>query len=534
MPGIEFDAVTTELVRGASAPAAERATSAGDDFVGGVRVADIREVRGEIELRVTLRLGREAVTSRPVAVTVTGRTAVTLSLSRDCREVMCPVPGGDEAAVACIGGRCADPGCTAETPDRCPDPECRVNADCTSDVECAQPRCLEGVCLIAAANAGCPPMQYCDPDVGCRPVPSERRCGPAAAVVPVAGFGGSCGIDDGGAMSCWGDNDSGRLGVGFEQDTVEVPTRVAGSAVWRAATLGFDHGCGVDVNGALHCWGDDFWGQLGLGPEDLSTVAPVRVGGRSDWQIVVAGDDNTCGVTADGSLFCWGDNAGYELGLGEDVSEAPIPTRVDAPTRFLPVLDLAADHACAVDDTEALRCWGDNTSYQLGLGEGVDAAPLPRPVSAEPHLSVATGDAFTCAIRRPGTLHCWGDNTDGQLGHDSFDVVESALPIRVGEASDWEWVGAGAAFACGRRAGTLYCWGDNTYDQIGVAGVGVSAESPVPVLGDVSFASVGSEHACATDTSGGLLCWGSNASDQIGVDVGGAIERPTPVCLGPL
>ncbi len=81
-------------------------------------------------------------------------------------------------------------------------------------------------------------------------------------------------------------------------------------------------------------------------------------------------------------------------------------------------------------------------------------------------LGVTTGAFHTCGIQVTGSLWCWGDNDYGQLGTGISGNVEA--PEQVGRHQDWTLVAAGQYHTCAlRSAMRLMCWGDNGSGQLG-------------------------------------------------------------------
>lgn len=75
-------------------------------------------------------------------------------------------------------------------------------------------------------------------------------------------------------------------------------------------------------------------------------------------------------------------------------------------------------HTCAIL-AGTVTCWGDNVSGQLGIGNFAasdDAYYLPGTYILVGVISVSAGFAHTCAVTGAGDLYCWGDNSFGQLG----------------------------------------------------------------------------------------------------------------------
>ena len=99
-----------------------------------------------------------------------------------------------------------------------------------------------------------------------------------------------------------------------------------------------NHTCARRVSGELKCWGLNSSGQLGLGdvqnrgdtPNDMGTkLPPVNLGiGRSTVQ-VVAGTDHTCARLDNLQVKCWGDNSFGELGIGSTTAIGDGPNEMD-------------------------------------------------------------------------------------------------------------------------------------------------------------------------------------------------------------
>src|SRR6478609_365846 len=93
--------------------------------------------------------------------------------------------------------------------------------------------------------------------------------------------------------------------------------------VWQVVSTGFSHTCGIRTDATLWCWGDNEYGQLGLGDQKDRWV-PRRVG--TGWVDVTAGG-HSCGIRTDATLWCWGYNGSGQLGLGDTIGRNT-PTQV--------------------------------------------------------------------------------------------------------------------------------------------------------------------------------------------------------------
>ncbi|HJQ64963.1 MAG TPA: hypothetical protein VJ816_01230 [Gemmatimonadales bacterium] len=146
---------------------------------------------------------------------------------------------------------------------------------------------------------------------------------PASTVT--AGGSHTCALDAIGVL-CWGSNASGQLGSAVAGDAV-YPTRATLGVAVVALTAGADHTCGLTASGEAWCWGSNSNGQLGRGTIGGSSSAAALVTGGLTFVSISANGAHTCGVTTDGSIYCWGANLFGQLGDGT-TSDRGAPARV--------------------------------------------------------------------------------------------------------------------------------------------------------------------------------------------------------------
>src|SRR6185369_3347091 len=122
---------------------------------------------------------------------------------------------------------------------------------------------------------------------------------------------------------------------------------------------GGDHACVIASSGETYCWGRNGIGQLGNGTTTGSS-RPVKVNGGLHFVSIAAGWDHTCALTEDGQAYCWGSNYMGKLGRGVPLpTPYPDPEPVTGGIRFVQI-SAGATHTCGLTADGELYCWGDN------------------------------------------------------------------------------------------------------------------------------------------------------------------------------
>ena len=238
-----------------------------------------------------------------------------------------------------------------------------------------------------------------------------------------------------GKAYCWGSNSRGQLGDGsLTQRLRAVPVKATASLSLTgvvAVSAGSLSACAVLSSGAVRCWGSNDLGQLGNG-SNLTSRYPVTVAGidgvSSKATEIAVGSGFACARLTNGSVRCWGANNFGQLGNGGSAgSSRPVVVRASATANLTGVTALAvgASHACVIVGTGTnarVRCWGSNSSGQLGDGTatGRRYATLcsgfqggVRAISAGANHTLAL---VPTTVRPPSSAATWGLNSSGQLG----------------------------------------------------------------------------------------------------------------------
>jgi hypothetical protein len=331
-------------------------------------------------------------------------------------------------------------------------------------------------------------------------------------------------------------------------------------------SLGRTHTCALLADQSVSCWGNNDSGQLGVLPGvTASSAKPLHVDllGKKA-KSIASGGKHTCVITTDASVLCWGSNDKGQLGRStfnpiNAVEAVTLPAAVTAPGllaaggAFTCIGQMAGLYLGAPgEETHELYCFGENLSRQLAtdLNNGL---PVSTPTRIEympaapgiPHFAAALGEDFSCGgahVSPNGAsifrvLQCWGNNAQGQAGAPLATTVltraQSEPKYNGSAVAQLLRVTAGKAHGCAAvdtvSAGKqLICWGNNTKGQTGDATTGVRPLTQVAGIDatGITSLSAGGEVTCFV-ADGKVKCAGANDVGQLGRGAVGAAANPT-------
>lgn len=334
-----------------------------------------------------------------------------------------------------------------------------------------------------------------------------------AQVAISSGFDYNCTLLNSSAVKCWGANDFGNLGDGTTTQRL-TPTTVSGlSSGVSAIAVGNRHSCAVLDSGAVRCWGTNNFGQLGDGTQTQRNT-PVNVAGLSGVSAMSVGAHFSCALLRSGAVKCWGRGTMVGNGAG---GEVPRYSPVDVTGLSSGVIAIASGnyHTCAVLNTGAVKCWGDDGRGAVGNGGGGTSPGTITGLSATA-IGITGGDRHSCALLSTGAVQCWGWNDLGQIG--VTPAGDNSNPQTVSGISTAIALSAGGQTSCALlSSGAVNCWGAGANGQ---RGNGTTTDSHIPVtvsgISTATAISNGYNHACALLSSGAAKCWGSNGNGRLG------------------
>jgi alpha-tubulin suppressor-like RCC1 family protein len=312
-------------------------------------------------------------------------------------------------------------------------------------------------------------------------------------------------------------------GFGWAKLTVVAPVSATPGLALTELVGGLDHSCGVTAAGTVLCWGWNYWGQLGNGTltDELSFFpVPAPITGEHALGRVDGSESHTCALEAGGKAWCWGLNSHGSLGTvpAIDPNGSPDPVAVDGGLVFRS-LSTGYDTTCGVTSDDHGYCWGYGAYGATGTGTFEDSAAPEAVAGDHAWKQIVSGLWHSCGITTAGVAYCWGSNEFGQLGVGGEDLDGHHTPVAVSGAHVFTQIDTQASHTCGvDPSGVVWCWGRNETGAVGNGTVSHGATLPVKVDADDPFVRVttGVWHTCAITGAGEAWCWGLNDSGQLG------------------
>ncbi|MGI9329071.1 MAG: RCC1 domain-containing protein [Pseudomonadales bacterium] len=229
-------------------------------------------------------------------------------------------------------------------------------------------------------------------------------------------------------------------------------------------------------DGSVSTFGVNDAGGLGHGSLQDSAI-PVDLGFRA--KAIAAGGSSAFALLEDGTIRSWGGNNYANLGnpdvpsMGFSNSQTAAASRTFSLVPVTVVLDsvvaLAAgnNHTLAVREDGSVWGWGHNAEFALGIQDGAQSHPTPVQIAGLSDIqAVAAGRGYSLALSQSGDVYSWGNSSQGKLGR-TGSMERTRVPTRIAGLSAITKIVAGPdhAFAIDRE-GRGYGWGLNAYGEL--------------------------------------------------------------------
>jgi Regulator of Chromosome Condensation (RCC1) repeat protein len=300
----------------------------------------------------------------------------------------------------------------------------------------------------------------------------------------------------GGIPSCWGSNALGELGDGTNYSR-SMPQNVSGFLQFSRLAGGDWSTCGLTVGqSAVYCWG--------LQPYDPtkqpgSSTVPKQLYSGSGFSNLTVGNGFVCFVYIVGG---WGENDCQGVDSVGQLGVVSTPGTPDAPS-WMPRDNYGTPFI--------------NTTVLSSIGVGTDGVDRVARSSA--------GSYYVCGDVTDGTVQCVGSNSAGQLGTTGGNRADARAVVNAsGSTLQLHGVTTGSTHACALDAsGYAWCWGGDTFGELGnnTSGANFKYFYAVQVAGNIKFRSLaaGTQHTCGIGTDNYVYCWGDNTYGQLGVGI---------------
>lgn len=307
-----------------------------------------------------------------------------------------------------------------------------------------------------------------------------------------------------------------------------TPVQVCGGYCFCRVAAGQNTGFAIDINGQAYAWGLGSSGQLGNNTVTNFVSTPVAVAGTYTFCEIASRSDFAVALTNTGLAYSWGSTLNYgELG-NNAIGSRSSPVAVCCNYTFCKI-SVGQQEVCGLTNLGVVYCWGYGGVGAIGNNSLLNrCVPTAACIGLLNFCDIAVGNSNVVAITSSGVAYCWGQNTSGQLGDNS--VVNKSTPVAVCGGLTFSSVGAGINCAFGiTSAGVLYAWGTNYFGTLG-DNTATSRSTPVAVCGGITFCRVysGLYHTIGVDNVGRVYAWGINIYSVLDNNLG----QMLPVCGG--
>ncbi len=338
---------------------------------------------------------------------------------------------------------------------------------------------------------------------------------------------------------------SGQDGGSVGTDTPAAVHLPAGTTVVQVSA-GEQYALALSSAGEVYAWGENGFGEIGVAPAVNEVPTPTRVEGLpADVVTVAAGGGGanvssgnfigglSLAVTRSGEVWAWGQNRYGELGIAPAPAQQLCaggllecryqPAKVPLPAGIVAVggegsiaagetFALVITTDAATHTTRGIYAWGFNGGgEQCFTGGGPAAGPQPVPLPADVTPASVAAGAHTTLIRTTtnNVLGCGlypGDTNPAA----SSGPVDAILP-----AGEVEEVAVRGFTARARlTGGSIWSWGENSYQPLGNGSTDLYSLTPVavtmPINVGAAHLAVGGTATLFTTSSGAVYGWGQS------------------------
>ncbi|OQS07129.1 hypothetical protein THRCLA_00855 [Thraustotheca clavata] len=332
----------------------------------------------------------------------------------------------------------------------------------------------------------------------------------------------------------FGSNIHGRLGT-VAQGAAMTPTPLRCKWLFPVhISCGGAHSAIIDINSHLYCFGRGTEGQLAQ-PHIDHIKAPTIVAALAHHQVarVACGSNHTLCIINGGKVFSWGDNSYGQLGVGLKSKHYHVPLQVDKLRCSAISVICGGNQSFVISQLRQVYAAGCNLAGQLGIGDMISRNSFTRSSFLSQVEGLATGPYHTIAFTISHQVFVWGNSANGRLGLDSIDFYLEPQQLEMFHDIRVKQVAAGGMHtALLTQGGDLLMWGGNNYGQVG-DGTTVDRLQPIRLRifkgNSVKSIALGEWHSVALADDGCVYAWGFGEEGQLGLGDDRNIHLPMVV-----
>jgi alpha-tubulin suppressor-like RCC1 family protein len=337
----------------------------------------------------------------------------------------------------------------------------------------------------------------------------------------------------------WGFGTSGQLGDATTTSKNTPVTTSTGGTTWKSVAAGSkNHSLAIKTDGTLWVWGGNgiFDAKLGINADGNRNTPVTTFAGGNNWKQVAAGYYHSAAIKTDGTLWIWGRNEEYQLGipLPNPYPQTPVTTFAGG-TNWKQV-SCGKEHTAAIKTDGSLWTWGTNSDGRLGINNtDLKITPVTTFAGGTDWKSVAAGSNHTAAIKTDGTLWVWGLASSGRLGTNDTTPNRNTPVTTFAGGNNWKQVSAGHVHTGAIKTdGSLWVWGSDDFNVLGRNGGGNQNVPVTTFAGGTNWKQVfaGRQHTAAIKTDGTLWGWGSSSQGQLGINNNDGSNTPVTTFAG--
>ena len=229
-------------------------------------------------------------------------------------------------------------------------------------------------------------------------------------------------------------------------------------------------------------------------------------------------------INSSGEVLQFGETGIEDLNLNDCTQTKLIISPLLTSLESITSVDCGKEHIACLSSYGDVFVIGSNSYGQRGIGPVLTNEPVK--VDLPPIQQLSCGSSFTLCLSEDGYLYSFGYNNFGQLGigPNNLNIKYCQKPQKIESLKDVEFVVCGCTFVfCKTMDNTVYCWGNNTFGQLGIGNLD-KKYSPYECLHcpeDVIDIKCGSDHTILLTSNQKIYSCGYNQFGQIGRETDG-------------